>query len=288
MSQFYFRKEFEKTSPTKKVLNTFFALTVTLNFGTVAALSADAPSSASGSSTTTPANTAAPTTTSTTTTTQATTTPAATTTATPAATPAATGTDSSSSSSSPPLQAGVQMIELNLQTLNDIGLDIKYLLKAADSLYDEVTIQPVTIMTQPEVIGRGIIIQVPIGTQPAGPPAPPRKARLDMAMSQMRPIVTTLKKDVDEFESGHKRVDISDDARADLHPLFEDWVKIVTDISSHLDTLETLTKGPSYDNSSIAQGASIIHTDVKSLDEVRRKIYKYLQKEGKKKKQKNA
>lgn len=277
MSQFYFRKEFEKTSPTQKVLNTFFALTVTLNFGTVAALSADAPSSASGSSTTTPAKTAAPTTT-------ATTTPAAATTA----TPAATGTDSSSSSSSPPLQAGVQMIELNLQTLNDIGLDIKYLLKAADSLYDEVTIQPVTIMTQPEVIGRGIIIQVPIGTQPAGPPAPPRKARLDMAMSQMRPIVTTLKKDVDEFESGHKRVDISDDARADLHPLFEDWVKIVTDISSHLDTLETLTKGPSYDNSSIAQGASIIHTDVKSLDEVRRKIYKYLQKEGKKKKQKNA
>lgn len=198
------------------------------------------------------------------------------------------GVDPSSTSSASPMQAGVQMIELNLTMLTHVGLDIKNLLKATDSLYDEVTIQPVSVITEPEVIGRGIIVNIPVGTQPVGPPAPPKKARVDLAMSHMRPVVSTLKADVDEFESGKARLDISDDTRKDLHPYFDTWIKTVNDISTNMAKLESVTTGPPYDNSSIAQAVGIVHQDAQRLDEVRRKIYKYLQKEGKQKKKKNA
>lgn len=194
----------------------------------------------------------------------------------------------SGATSSQPIQAGVQLIELNLTMLTHVGLDIKNLLKATDSLYDEVTIQPVSVITEPEVIGRGIIVNIPVGTQPVGPPAPPKKARVDLAMSHMRPVVNTLKADVDEFESGKARLDISDDTRKDLHPYFDDWIKTVNDISANMTKLESVTAGPPYDNSSIAQAVGVVHEDAKRLDEVRRKIYKYLQKEGKQKKKKNA
>lgn len=203
---------------------------------------------------------------------------------TPAA--AAGGTDTGNPAAAP-MQAGVQMIELNLQMLTHVGLDIKNLLKSTGSLYDEVTIQPVSVITEPEVVGRGIIINIPVGTRPVGPPAPPKKARVDLAMNQIRPIVTTLKQDVDEFETGKARLDISDDTRQDLHPYFDSWIKTVNDISTNMKQLESVTTGPPYDNSSIAQAAGTIHQDAQRLDEVRRKIYKYLQKEGKKKK-KNA
>lgn len=213
----------------------------------------------------------------------------ATTNPTPAA-GATTGADTSSSTSSSgtPMQAGVQLIELNLGMLRDVGLDIKNLIKAADSLYDEVTIQPVTVITEPEVVGRGIIVNIPVGTRPIGPPAPPKKARVDQAMSQMQPIVTLLKKDADEFQSGHARLDISDDTRNDLKPYFDTWIKTVNDVSTNMDKLVSITQGPPYDNSSIAQAVGVVHQDAQRLDEVRRKIYKYLQKEGKQKKKKDA
>lgn len=198
------------------------------------------------------------------------------------------GTDTGNPSAASPMQAGVQMIELNLQMLTQVGLDIKNLLKSTGSLYDEVTIQPVSVITEPEVVGRGIIINIPVGTRPVGPPAPPKKARVDLAMNQIRPIVTTLKQDVDEFESGKARLDISDDTRQDLHPYFDSWIKTVNDISTNMKQLESVTTGPPYDNSSIAQAVGTIHQDAQRLDEVRRKIYKYLQKEGKQKKKKNA
>lgn len=202
--------------------------------------------------------------------------------------PADGGTDAGSSGATAPMQAGVQMIELNLQMLTQVGLDIKNLLKSTGSLYDEVTIQPVSVITEPEVVGRGIIINIPVGTRPVGPPAPPKKARVDLAMNQIRPIVTTLKQDVDEFETGKARLDISDDTRKDLHPYFDSWIKTVNDINTNMKQLESVTTGPPYDNSSIAQAAGTIHQDAQRLDEVRRKIYKYLQKEGKQKKKKNA
>ena len=254
-----------------------FAMTLLLQSFTLPALSADSTSAPS-----TPATASTP----------AASAPATAPASTPSATTSATTSATPADGSAAPLQAGVQHIELNMNTLRDVGIDIKNLLKTSGSLYDEVNIRPVTIITEPEVIGYGTVINVPIGTQPAGPPAPPRKARLDMAMNHLRPLVQTLKQDVDDFETGHKRLDITDDTRADLRPLFEDWIKLINDINGQLTTLNTLTQGPTYDNSAISQASTQIHTDSGQLEEVRRRIYKYLQKEGKQKakkdKKKNA
>lgn len=199
------------------------------------------------------------------------------------------GANTSSSQNNPassgkPIQAGVQMIELNLQVLRDVGLDIKNILKAASSLYDEVTIQPVTIQTMPEVVGRGTIINIPVGFTPSGNAPQPSKKRVDLSMNQMRPIIQMMKQDVDDFESGRRRLDISDAERQELEPLFDQWVKLVNDINSNLVTLESLAKSPPYNNAAIAKAAGAIHRGGKKMDEVRRKLYKSLQKEGKKQK----
>jgi hypothetical protein len=194
------------------------------------------------------------------------------------ASPAAAG------SPSKPLQGGVQLVEFNLQVLRDLGLDIKEICKSAGSLYDEVTIQPVTIMTAPEVIGHGTIINIPIGFTPTGAGPQPKRQRVDLAMNRMRPIIQMLKQDIDEFLSGHKRLDISEEERQDLRPLFEQWINLVNGISSELTTLEGLTKSPPYDNGAIARSAGEIQKDGKKMDDVRRKLYKSVQKEGKKKK----
>jgi len=199
----------------------------------------------------------------------------------------ANSTDSGSANSTTKIKAGVQMIELNLQVLRDVGLDIKNIIKAASSLYDEVTIQPVTLMTEPEVVGMGTIINIPIGFTPTGAGPQPSKKRVDLAMAQMRPIIEIMKGDVDDFESGRKRLDISNTERAELKPLLDDWVELVNGISTKLTSLEGITKAPPYDNNAIASLAGDIHKDCKKMDEVRRKLYKALQKAGKRK-SKNA
>src|SRR5215470_5703849 len=88
---------------------------------------------------------------------------------------------------SPALKGSVQIIELNLQMLRDVGLDLKKVISAAGSLYDEVTLQPVTVTTMPNVIGMGTVWNIPVGFNPSGPPLPPRKKRVDLAMNEMRP-----------------------------------------------------------------------------------------------------
>lgn len=187
----------------------------------------------------------------------------------------------------PPLQTGVQKVELSLDRLREVGVDLKNLLKAASSLYDEVTIQPVRIITQPEIVGRGMIINIPISTQPTGPAAPPKKERVDLAMNNLRPIITMMKTNVDAFVSGKEQFDLSDTIQKELKPQFDQWITLVNDLSSHQAKLETLTQGPPYDNSAIATQAGVLQTDIRKLDEIRRAIYKVIRKEGLKKKKKS-
>lgn len=197
---------------------------------------------------------------------------------TPAAAPAA-ATDTAAPAA--PLQGGVQKVELSLEKLRDIGLDLKQVLKAADSLYDEVTIQPVRIITQPEVIGNGMIINIPIGKEPIGPPQPPRKERLDLAMQGITPPITMMKRNVDNFVSGKLEIDLPAAVMTELDPEFKAWVADVQDMAAKEAKLETLTAGPTYDNAAIAAQAAGIQQDVKDLDERRRAIYKVIRKEGK-------
>lgn len=186
-------------------------------------------------------------------------------------------------SQAPPIKGGVQKVVLNLERLRDIGLDLKHVLSASNHLFDEVTIQPVTMVTEPEIVGFGTVINIPIATQPVGPPLPPRKDRLDLAMNQMKPIVTMFKQRCDDFVAGRAELDLPQDVMAKLEPSFAQWVDLVNDVNSQLVGLEPLTQGPTYDNQAIADAANAIQKDVKKLEKTRKTIYKVIQKEGKRK-----
>jgi hypothetical protein len=192
--------------------------------------------------------------------------------------------DRSNPASTPAMQGNVKVIELDLELLKEIGLDIKNVIKAAGSLYDEVNIRPVQIITQPEVVGRGTIVYLPVGTRPIGPPAPPRKKRLDLAVNEIDPVITALKTDADDVREGRAEIGVSDAVREELKPFFREWAQIVDDIELQRTALHKLTDSPPYDNAAISKRANAIAVDAEKLDQTRRKIYKVLQKEGKKKK----
>lgn len=178
------------------------------------------------------------------------------------------------------LKGGVQKVELSLEKLRDVGLDLKELLKGLSSLYDEVTAQPVQLITEPEIVGRGIVINIPVGTMPVGPRPPARKKRVDIAMGQIAPVVTMMKENVDEVVAGKRELDLPSDVIETLQPQFKAWTKAVDATAGQLSQLQQLTQGPPYDNDAIAQTAAAMEKNVKTLDETRRAIYKVIRKEG--------
>jgi hypothetical protein len=215
------------------------------------------------------------------------------TTASPATAPTAASapeqsTDSQAAGSQPPAPAGstaaplkgqVQLIEINLAEVRDLGLDVKHVRHAATSLYDEVSRQPVQINTMPEMVGMGTIIQIPVSFSGTGY-LPPRKKAIEGAMQSMRPFIELSKQDVDEYAAGHRRLDISDHTRQLVKPLTDEWVVCISDAYAQFKTLEDLTKGPGYDNGSIASAAAGIDRDMKRLEKAVKEFYKILQKEG--------
>lgn len=179
------------------------------------------------------------------------------------------------------LEGEVETVELDLQTLRDLGLDIKKVRHAASGLYDEVTRQPVTIQSTPNFIGNGTIINIPTGFSSAGGVLPPRKKAVDAAMAAMRPFITIAKEDVDAFESGRKELNLPQHLLDQLKPNFDDWKVAAKDASTQLAQLEPLTQGPPYANDAIGSHASAIDKDMRTLESDRREIYKVLQSEGK-------
>ena len=193
-------------------------------------------------------------------------------------TPTAAGTGATGSTVQ--LQGGVQKFVLSLEKLRDVGLDLKHILKSASSLYDEVTIQPVQLIFEPEMIN-GVTINIPVGSQPIGPVQPARKDRVDLAMSGMRPLIDMMKKSVDGFMSGKEELALPDSVIAELKPQFTEWINAVDTMSDQEHQLERLTSAQPYDQQSIADLAIAIHQDVKELDKDRRSIYKVIRREGK-------
>ncbi|HEY9791352.1 MAG TPA: hypothetical protein V6D22_13195 [Candidatus Obscuribacterales bacterium] len=177
------------------------------------------------------------------------------------------------------LEGGVQKVDLSLEHLRDVGLDLKEIMTSSRHLYDEVTIQPVAMITQPSMVGPGVIINIPVGTRPVGPPQQPRKDRVDLAMNNMAPIIKLFKKNADEFVADQKELDVSDDAKAKLHPLVGDWVTGVNKISSELQQLESLTQGPQYDNAAIAAICGNMQQSARDLDKVKDKAFKIMKRE---------
>lgn len=196
-------------------------------------------------------------------------------------TPATTGSGTAAAPAAP-LQGGVQHLTVSLEQLRDVGTDLKQVLKASSSLYDEVTIQPVNLVTEPEVVGRGTIIYIPIGSTPAGPVAPARKDRVDAAMNHMRPIIDTMKANVDAVVSGSAHLDLPDDILQQLKPQFKTWIADVDETAVDLNKLNQLTSvTPPYDQPAIAAAAQAINANVKDLDKTRREIYKVIRKQAK-------
>ncbi len=175
----------------------------------------------------------------------------------------------------------VQKAELSLEKLRDIGLDLKHVLKAASSLYDDVMIAPVRLLTEPEVVGGAVMISLPVATQPIGPPEPPNKERIDLAMNEIKTVITMMKKNVDAFVGDGKNLDLPDNVRQVLEPQFDNWIQMVNTMAGREEQLEEITQGPPYNNLAIAALAIDIQKDVKELDRIRREIYKVIRKEGK-------
>jgi hypothetical protein len=181
------------------------------------------------------------------------------------------------------LQGQVQKIEISLAQLRDVGIDLKHLLKNLSSLYDEVTIQPVRIITQPSLVGAGTIINIPIGTQPIGPVEPPKKERVDLCMNEIKPVIDLMKTNIDEFLSGKSELDMSDKLKQKLQSNLDNWVTGVQKLYSQLNTLNQLTVGPTYNNAQIAHVTASMQNSIKDLDKNRCQIFKIIRKDGKKK-----
>lgn len=178
------------------------------------------------------------------------------------------------------LSGQVQLVEVNLATLRDLGLDIKRVQHGATSLYDEVSRQPVSLQTMPEVVGLNTVIPVVTGFTGGGY-LPPRKSAVDNAMGAIEPWIDLAKSSVDAITEGHKKLNLDEATQVELAPQFKKWSALVNDTYGHLQVLKGLTKGPVYDNQSIAQQATAINREAKDLEKVRRDIYKVLQREGK-------
>lgn len=197
-----------------------------------------------------------------------------------------TGTSTSTSTTADPQSANqslsgqVQLVEVNLATLRDLGLDIKRVQHGATALYDEVSRQPVSLQTMPEVVGLNTVIPVVTGFTGGGY-LPPRKSAVNNAMDAIEPWIDMAKSSVDAITEGHKKLDLDEATQEELAPQFKKWSTLVTDTYGHLQVLKGLTKGPGYDNQAIADQATAINRETKDLDRVRREVYKVLQREGK-------
>jgi hypothetical protein len=194
---------------------------------------------------------------------------------------AALADDGQSAAPNQPIQLTVSKVELGLTELRDIGLDLKHVLSSCRHLYDEVTLQPVSLETEPEMIANGGLISIPIATQPVGPPAPPRKERVDMLMGEISPVIALLKKNVDDFVAANAQCTLTDEAGQELSKEFSQWVALVNDASNLKTKLQSITQGPPYDNYAIAAVASALEADAKKLEAIRHSSFKALKKEGK-------
>ena len=201
------------------------------------------------------------------------------------ATRTATGVSTSSSSldsktPSRSFKTGVQKVEFSLEKLREVNDDLKSLMKSVNVLNDEVTIQPMSLITQPEAVS-GNIINVPVAVQETGEFMPARKQKVNRAMSSIKPMVADMKASADAFVSNTNQIDLSIPVSAEISPLLKQWIEVVHRLSKEEERLEQLTVGPSYDNPSIARITGFMQADIKKLESNRREMVKAIRKQEK-------
>jgi len=180
-----------------------------------------------------------------------------------------------------PVEAGVQVVVLSLTDLREVGLDLKHLQHGASHLYDEVTLQPMTLNMMPEMIGPGVIINIPVSTQAVGEVMPAKPARVQAAMTEIGSIVSEMKSSVDQFMAGEKQLSMPGDAQQELNQEVQQWVAGVNTIFGQYNALQQLTQTSPYNQPAIAQSCAVIIQNVKDLEKLRHRMYKVIQREGK-------
>jgi hypothetical protein len=201
---------------------------------------------------------------------------------------AAAQNDAQSSAPTKTLSGGAQVVVLTLNDLRDVGVDLDHLRTAASHLYDETTMQRVTLQTRPSLVGPGTVINIPVGTTPTGEYIQPRPRRVGAAMAAIRPIATLLKTDMDSFLTEEKQLEVPGVTQDELQSVMKQWSKSVDNIYGQLQLLEPLTEHPPYNQGAISQATWAIVEDAKELERLRRIMHKALQREGKLRARKNS
>ena len=181
------------------------------------------------------------------------------------------------------LQGKVEKINLDLEMIRDVGLDLKTASRASMNLFQEVTVQPVRVITQPEPLANGTIINIPVGTEPTGPPRPARREQVNAYIKSMKSIIDMLKMNVDEFIAGERQFNLPENVMTELQPKFQLWIKIVNATAYKFRQLEQITYAPPYNNEEIAVASLTIAKDIKYLDQIRMQIYQVVKRYDKRK-----
>jgi hypothetical protein len=180
------------------------------------------------------------------------------------------------------LSGSIEKITIDLNRLNDVGRDLKHVVKSLSNIYDEATYEPATFTSEPEMVGPTIIM-MPMLVRPIGmPPQPMRKEKVDLAMSEIKPVIDMLAKNVNRYVNGQVKLDLPDDIMAQVQPNLNEWVSGINDLNNMETALEGMTQAPPYNNDKIGNQVLAMEKQIKKLDESRRTIFSVVRKEGEK------
>jgi hypothetical protein len=175
------------------------------------------------------------------------------------------------------LKGQVQVLEVQLQHVNDVGVDLKKALQSTSSLYDEVTRRPVTIGVTPNVVG-ATVLNVPTPRFDMGASVPARKEEIDRGVAQINDTVALLKKDVSAIQSGELELKWPAGTEEELNGLMNDWMTAVNRAYDRLGDLKNATAQQPYDNAAIAKTTSLLRKDISRIEKIRKAIYAKLKK----------
>jgi len=178
------------------------------------------------------------------------------------------------------LSGSIQKITVDLNRLNDVGRDLKHVVKSLSSIYDEASYEPASFTSEPEMIGPTVVM-FPMLVRPIGmPPQPMRKERVDLAMSEIKPVIDMLAKNVNRYVNGQVKLDLPDDIMTQIQPHLDAWVSGMGQLNTMETALEGMTQGPPYNNDKVGNQALAMEKQIKKLDENRRAIFSIVRKEG--------
>jgi hypothetical protein len=158
---------------------------------------------------------------------------------------------------------GTVQIDTTLNDLRDARLGATRVRKAAANLYDEMTRQQVTMMSQPNMVGNNnFSIPRPV----FGGYLPPRPKWVKEEMAEIAPIIKLFKEDVDAAIESNRRTEVDDSTRKTLDSLRTDVFARVQKAFEIVTQLEPLTGGPTFENTKVAELAKSLDEEMKQLD----------------------